>query len=261
VKKMSESVLKSGWDGEWFLRAYDSNGDKVGSHTNTDGKIFIEPQGMCVMAEIGVDSGHAKKALAATKEHLTFKYGTCLVAPAYKEYHLHLGEITSYPPGYKENGSVFCHNNPWVSIAETVVGNADEAFEIYRRICPAYIEDISDIHRTEPYVYSQTIAGQEAPTAGEAKNSWLTGTAAWTFVNVSQYLLGIRPELDGLRVKPCLPDSFNNVSIKRLYRGAVYEITFVKSNEKGLWADGVKIDSYVLPAAPENAVVKVECKI
>jgi len=261
VSDMSETILKHGWDGEWFLRAYDSNGDKVGSSTCTDGKIFIEPQGMCVMAGVGVETGEAKKALDSTKKHLTFEYGTCLVAPAYKEYHLNLGEISSYPPGYKENGSVFCHNNPWVSIAETMVGNADEAFEIYRKICPAYIEDISDIHRTEPYVYSQTIAGQEAPTAGEAKNSWLTGTAAWTFVNVSQYLLGIKPELDGLRINPCLPENFNNVKIKREYRGASYDITFTKSDEKGLWADGVKIDSGIIPAAPAGSNVKVECKI
>jgi len=261
VEKMSEAVLKHGWDGEWFLRAYDSNGDKVGSKECRDGKIFIEPQGMCVMAGIGVESGHAGKALAAAKEHLTFKYGTCLVAPAYKEYLLNLGEITSYPPGYKENGSVFCHNNPWLSIAETVAGNAEEAFEIYSRICPAYIEDISDIHRTEPYVYSQTIAGQEAPTQGEAKNSWLTGTAAWTFVNVTQYLLGIHPELNGLQIKPCLPDRFDNITIKRVYRGVTYNISFIRSNEKGLWVNGSKIDSDIVPAAPEDSVVTVICRI
>jgi len=255
--QMNDAVLIHGWDGEHFLRAYDSNGDKVGSNECHDGKIFIEPQGMCVMAGIGVESGHAGKALIASKEYLTFEYGTCLLAPAYKEYHLNLGEISSYPPGYKENGSVFCHNNPWLSIAETIVGNADEAFEIYRRICPAYIEDISDIHRTEPYVYSQTIAGQESPTAGEAKNSWLTGTAAWTYVNVSQYLLGLQPQLDGLRIRPCLPDRYDNINIKRVYRNALYNITLKRSDEKGLWVDGVKIESDIIPAAPANSVVNV----
>ncbi|MCL2222748.1 MAG: glycosyl transferase [Oscillospiraceae bacterium] len=259
VSRMREAILKSGWDGEWFLRAYDSNGDKVGSHECDDGKIFIEPQGMCVMAGVGVESGHAKKALASTRARLTFEYGTCLVYPAYKEYHLHLGEISSYPPGYKENGSVFCHNNPWVSIAETVVDNADEAFEVYRRICPAYIEDISDVHRTEPYVYSQTIAGQEAPTPGEAKNSWLTGTAAWTFVNVSQYLLGVRPTPDGLSVKPCLPSRFDNVRIKRLYRGANYDITIKRDGERGLWVDGKRVEGDVVPIAPEGETVSVVC--
>jgi len=261
VGKMNDTILKHGWDGEWFLRAYDSNGDKVGSHECDDGKILIEPQGMCVMAEVGIDNGYAKKALESAKKYLTFEYGTCLVYPAYKEYHLHLGEISSYPPGYKENGSVFCHNNPWLSIAETVVGNADEAFEIYRRTCPAYIEDISDIHRTEPYVYSQTIAGKESAGPGEAKNSWLTGTAAWTYVNISQYLLGIQPELDGLRIKPCLPERFDNVKIKRTFRGAVYNISITKSDEKGLWIDGKKADSCIVPAAPANSVVNVICKV
>jgi len=261
VKTMSEVVLKHGWDGEWFVRAYDSNGDRVGSKDCDDGKIYIEPQGMCVMAGIGVQSGEAKRALESTKEHLTFKYGTCLLYPTYKEYHLKLGEVSSYPPGYKENGAVFCHNNPWVSIAETVLGNADEAFEVYRRICPAYLEDISDIHRTEPYVYSQMVAGQEAPTPGEAKNSWLTGTAAWTYVNISQFLLGIRPLPDGLSVTPCLPGQFKNVKIKRIYRGATYNISISRGDEKGLWVDGKKIEGFIIPPAPADTSVAVECKI
>jgi cellobiose phosphorylase len=260
IADMSDAVLKFGWDGDWFLRAYDSNGDKVGSKECKDGKIFIEPQGMCVMAGIGVNSGEAKKALKSVNELLTFEYGTCLVAPTYKEYHLKLGEISSYPPGYKENGSVFCHNNPWVSIAETRVGNADEAFEIYRRTCPAYIEDISDVHRTEPYVYSQTIAGQESPKPGEAKNSWLTGTAAWTYVNVSQYLLGIRPELDGLRIEPCLPDRFDKMRVRRVYRGAVYNISFERSDEKGIWVDGRKIEGNVVPAIEPGTQQEVTVK-
>jgi cellobiose phosphorylase len=261
VKKMSDTILAHGWDGKWFLRAYDSNGDKVGSSECNDGKIFIEPQGMCVMAGVGAKTGQAKKALAAAKEHLTFEYGSCLVYPAYKEYHLNLGEISSYPPGYKENGSVFCHNNPWLSIAETVVGNADEAFEIYRRTCPAYIEDISDVHRTEPYGYSQTIAGKESQSPGEAKNSWLTGTAAWTFVNVSQYLLGILPELDGLRINPCLPERYDNIRIKREFRGATYDISFTRSDDKGLWVDGEKVESGIVPVASPNTVIKVEYKM
>jgi len=262
VREMSEAILTHGWDGGWFLRAYDSSGNKVGSDECSEGKIFIEPQGMCIMAGIGIESGHAKKALAAAKEHLTFEYGTCLVAPAYKEYHLHLGEISSYPPGYKENGSVFCHNNPWLSIAEAMTENTDEAFEIYRRTCPAYIEDISDIHRTEPYVYSQTIAGKEAQTPGEAKNSWLTGTAAWTFVNISQYILGIQPQLDGLRIKPCLPERYDNIRIKRIFRGALYNIKYVRSNDdKGLWVDGCKIESDTIPPASANTTINVLYKM
>ena len=174
VAEMEHTVLTAGWDGSWFRRAYDAFGHVIGGEECEEGKIFIEPQGMCVMAGIGVDTGEAVTALQSVKDKLDTKYGIVLLQPAYTKYHLELGEISSYPPGYKENAGIFCHNNPWVSCAETVVGHGDRAFEIYKKTCPAYIEDISEIHRTEPYVYSQMVAGRDAATFGEAKNSWLT---------------------------------------------------------------------------------------
>ncbi len=233
---MYQAILKDGWDGQWFLRAYDASGQKVGSKENKEGKIFIEPQGFCVLAGVGVKEGKAKEALDSVKEHLDTKYGIMLQQPAYQTYHLNLGEISSYPPGYKENAGIFCHNNPWISIAEAVIGRGNRAFEIYKKTCPAYIEDISEIHRTEPYVYSQMIAGADAPKHGEAKNSWLTGTAAWTFVNVSQYLLGIQPDYDGLRIDPCLPDELKELKLDRTYRDAHYHIHISKPDgiEKGV---------------------------
>ncbi len=236
VEQMYETVLDAGWDGEWFLRAYDAFGDKVGSNECEEGKIYIEPQGFCVLADIGVKEGHAKKALDSVQKYLDTKYGIVLQQPAYSKYYLNLGEISSYPPGYKENAGIFCHNNPWVSIAETRIGRGNRAFEIYRRTCPAYIEDISEIHRTEPYVYSQMIAGKDAPKHGEAKNSWLTGTAAWTFVNVSQYILGIRPSFDGLEIDPCICSKMDGFTATRKYRGATYHITVNNPNhvEKGI---------------------------
>ena len=248
VDKMEQTVLARGWDGEWFLRAYDSYGEKVGSSDCEDGKIFIEPQGFCVMAGIGKNDGKARAALDSVKRRLTFEYGTCLLWPCYKGYHIELGEVSSYPPGYKENGSVFCHNNSWVSIAEATMGNAGEAFDVYRKICPAYAEDTSDIRRTEPYVYCQTIAGQEAAgLKGEGKNSWLTGTAAWTFVNVSQYLLGIQPGYDGLILNPCLPESFTKVSIRRIFRGTEYHITMERGGAPGLTVDGQALPGNFIP--------------
>lgn len=233
---MYQAILRDGWDGEWFLRAYDAAGEKVGSKENEEGKIFIEPQGFCVLAGVGVKEGNAQKALDSVKKHLDTKYGIILQQPAYQSYHLNLGEISSYPPGYKENAGIFCHNNPWISIAETVIGRGNRAFEIYKKTSPAYIEDISEIHRTEPYVYSQMIAGADAPKHGEAKNSWLTGTAAWTFVNVSQYLLGIQPDYDGLRIDPCLPDELKELTLTRTYRNADYHIHIIKPDgiEKGV---------------------------
>lgn len=246
VKKMYHAVLDAGWDGEWFLRAYDAYGEKIGSKECEEGKIFIESQGFCVLAGIGVKEGLALKALQSVEKHLDTKYGIMLQQPAYSKYYLNLGEISSYPPGYKENAGIFCHNNPWISIAETVVGRGNRAFEVYKKTCPAYIEDISEIHRTEPYVYSQMISGKDAPFHGEAKNSWLTGTAAWTFVNVSQFILGIQPEYTGLSINPCIPSDFEQLQIKRYFRDAWYFITIKNPNhvEKGISSmtvDGKKV--------------------
>lgn len=263
VNKMIETTLKYGWDGEWFLRAYDAFGRKVGSKECEEGKIFIEPQGMCVMASIGVDNGYAEKALDSVKKYLDTPYGLVLQQPAYSRYYIELGEISSYPPGYKENAGIFCHNNPWVAIAETVIGRGDRAFEIYRKITPAYLEDISEIHRTEPYVYAQMVAGKDAPRHGEAKNSWLTGTAAWSFVAITQYILGVRPTYDGLMVDPCIPEDWDGFKITRRFRGATYEITVknphhVSKGVKEIIVDGKKIEGQVLPVFNDGKVHRVE---
>ncbi|HIR26466.1 MAG TPA: glycosyl transferase [Candidatus Choladousia intestinigallinarum] len=245
--EMERSVLRAGWDGGWFLRAYDAFSQKVGSKECKEGQIYIEPQGFCVMAGIGVKEGLAVKALDSVKERLDTKYGIMLLQPAYTKYYLNLGEISSYPPGYKENAGIFCHNNPWIAIAETIVGRGDRAFEIYKKTCPSYLEEISEIHRTEPYVYSQMIAGRDAARYGEAKNSWLTGTAAWSFEALSQWILGIRPTYSGLCVDPCLPKGFGDFSVTRRYRDAAYyiEVRNPKDVEKGVLymeVDGERTD-------------------
>jgi len=255
VRLMYDAVLKDGWDGEWFLRAYDAYGQKVGSKECEEGQIFIEPQGFCVLAGIGVKEGLAEKALDSVKEKLDTPYGIMILQPAYTRYHLELGEVTYYPPGYKENAGIFCHNNPWVSIAETMIGRGDRAFEIYRKTCPAYLEEISEIHRTEPYAYSQMIAGRDAKTPGEAKNSWLTGTAAWTFLNISQYILGIYPTHKGLSINPCVPKGFGDFEITRKFRESVYHIKVINPDnvEKGIKSihvDGCLINGCVLPYIP-----------
>jgi len=258
IKKMENNILTNGWDGDWFLRAYDAFEQKVGSKECEEGKIFIEPQGMCVMAGVGLNNGYASKALNSVKEHLDTKYGVVLLQPAYSKYYLNLGEVSSYPPGYKENAGIFCHNNPWISIAEAITKNADRAFEVYQKICPAYLEEISEIHRTEPYIYSQMIAGIDAPNFGEAKNSWLTGTAAWTFVNVSQYLLGIKPTIKGLLIQPCLPKSFNCFELTRIWKGKTLNFKFRRSNEKYLSINGVKqLENLVGDNVENNSIIDV----
>jgi cellobiose phosphorylase len=252
VQRMTDAVLESGWDGEWFLRAYDAFGNKIGSHECEEGKIFIESQGFCVMAGIGVKDGLAARALSSVQKYLDTKYGIVLNSPSYTTYQINLGEISSYPPGYKENGGIFCHNNPWISIAETMIGHGNRAFEVYKKTCPAYLEEISEIHRTEPYVYPQMIAGRDAPRQGEAKNSWLTGTAAWSFYNVSQFILGIRPQFDGLEIDPCVPDSLSGFTVERKFRGATYRIEVdnaagVQKGVKSMTLDGSPVSGNVLP--------------
>ncbi len=237
IDKMVEAIKKYGWDGEWFLRAYDFYGNKIGSKENEEGKIFIESNGWCSMAGIGKEEGMVEKALDSVKKYLDTDYGIILNSPSYTKYYIELGEISTYPEGYKENGSVFCHNNPWIMIAETSIGRGDKAFDYYKKIAPAYLEDISELHKTEPYVYAQMIAGRDAYKPGEAKNSWLTGTAAWNYYAVTQYILGIRPDYDCLIIDPCIPSYLEGFKIRRVFRDSVYNIEV--SNPKHV-SKGVK---------------------
>ncbi len=253
--RMEETVRRHGWDGEWFLRAYDDFGNKVGSKECAEGKIFIEPQGFCILAGIGLDDGLARRALESVRKHLATPHGIVLQQPAYSRYYLHLGEISSYPPGYKENAGIFCHNNPWVIIAEAMAGNGDGAHDYYSRINPSAREAISDVHRCEPYVYAQMIAGRDAPTHGEAKNSWLTGTAAWNYYAIVQWILGIRPAYDGLQIAPAIPERWTGFHAVRRFRGVTYQITVHREgpgNAVNLTVDGQPVAGDVIPAPADG---------
>ncbi len=263
--QMTKAIEEHGWDGEYFLRAYDAFGKKVGSHECEEGQIYIEPQGFVVMAGVGRENGMAEKAMASVREKLLSKHGVAILAPAYTKYHVELGEVSSYPPGYKENGGIFCHNNPWIVLAEAGLGHGDRAFDIYRRTCPAYIED-QQLHHTEPYVYSQMVAGPEAPRFGQAKNSWLTGTAAWGLTAATQGILGIKPQFDGLMVEPCLPACMEHVQITRKFRGCVYDIR-IENKGRGerhsvsMKVDGKDVNGCVVPACNDGGTHVVDVTI
>ncbi|MBN2257049.1 MAG: glycosyl transferase [Anaerolineaceae bacterium] len=260
--KMEASIESSGWDGDWFRRAYDNDSQPIGSKDCDEGRIFIEPQGMCIMAGVGLENGMAEKSLASVRKHLAGEHGISLLYPAYKRYYLNLGEISSYPPGYKENGSVFCHTNPWVMIAETCLNRGDDALDYYHRINPSVREEISEIHRCEPYVYAQTISGNEAVKQGEAKNSWLTGTASWNYVAITQHILGIRPTLEGLMIAPVIPEKWKGFKATRTFRGVTYEINVQRKgsgNTARLEVDGRTLDGNLIPLPAEGArSVKVQ---
>jgi cellobiose phosphorylase len=263
--RMADAVLAHGWDGEWFLRAYDAFGGKVGSRECVEGQIYIEPQGMCVMAGIGLDNGYAEKALATVQERLATPHGILLHQPAYTRYHVHLGEISSYPPGYKENAGIFCHTNPWIMIAETILGHGDQAHDYYTRINPSAREGMSEVHRCEPYVYAQMIAGRDAPTHGEAKNSWLTGTASWNYVAITQWMLGIRPTLHGLRIAPVVPNDWRGFEATRVFRGVRYRVSARRvgaGSEVSIRVDGRPVRGNVVPIPEEGCrEVRVEVSI
>jgi cellobiose phosphorylase len=256
VARMEQAVRYHGWDGKWFLRAYDDYGQKVGSEECEEGKIFIEPQGFAVLAGIGLEDGMAATALDSVHDLLATKHGIVLQQPAYSRYYLHLGEISSYPPGYKENAGIFCHNNPWVMIAEARLGHGDRAHDYYLRINPSAREPISEVHRCEPYVYPQMIAGRDAPTHGEAKNSWLTGTAAWNYYAITQWILGIRPSYDGLEIAPVIPASWSGFRATRKFKGTTFHIGVHRAgpgNHVSLVVDGIPICGNTVPL-PDGAV-------
>jgi cellobiose phosphorylase len=260
---MLKVVEEKAWDGEWYTRAFDAKGNPVGSKANEEGKIFIESQGWCVLGGAGKDNGRARQALESVHKHLYTSNGVILQQPAYSTYHLELGEVTSYPPGYKENAGIFCHNNTWINLGWCLLGDGDRALEYYLSICPSAKEEQIETYRGEPYVYSQMIAGRDAATPGEAKNSWLTGTAAWTFLTVSQGLLGVKPDFDGLRIDPCIPKGWKEFKVTRNYRGVEYQILVLNpkgvcNGVKTLKADGQTINGNLIPISSSKKVVKVE---
>lgn len=263
VEAMNQAVKTKGWDGEWFLRAYDYYGNKVGSDENEEGKIFIESQGWCSMAEIGMEEGMVEKSLNSVKERLDTPYGIVLNNPAFTEYKIEYGEISTYPKGYKENAGIFCHNNPWIIIGETKLGRGEQAFDYFKQICPSYLEDIQDLHKVEPYVYCQMIAGKDAYTPGEGKNSWLSGTAAWNFYTLMHYILGVQPEYNGLMIDPCIPKDWKEYTVNRKFRGANYKITIknpdnVNKGVKLLVVNGEMIEGNIIPAQKDgNHTVEV----
>lgn len=262
IDSMIEAVKKHGWDGDWYLRAYDYYGKKIGSNENKEGKIFIESQGWCAMAKVGLEEGMVEKSLDSVKKYLDTPNGIVLNNPAFTEYVVEYGEISSYPAGYKENAGIFCHNNPWIMIAETILGRGDYAWEYYRKICPSYTEEISELHKVEPYVYSQMIAGKDAFKPGEAKNSWLTGTAAWNYYAITQFILGIKPDYNGLEINPCIPSDWKGFEVTRKFRDATYLIdiknTGVNRGVKSITVNGKALSGNIIPLQPAGSVNKIE---
>jgi cellobiose phosphorylase len=262
---MKANMMEHAWDGDWFLRAYDANGKKMGSKECEEGQIFIEPQGFAIMS--GLDEEVTKKTLKAIDERLNTEHGLVLNNPAFTKYYVEYGEISTYPGGYKENAGIFTHNNAWIICAAAYAGEGDQAFKYYSEIAPAFTEETSDLHKTEPYVYGQMIGGKDAGSDigqtgknfGQGKNSWLTGTAAWNMVAISQYILGVQADFDGLKIVPCLPSAWDKACVTRVFRGAKYVVEYERGEEKGVFVEGEKQANNKVPMlkAGETICVKV----
>ena len=269
IDKMKANMMESAWDGDWFLRAYDANGEKMGSKECEEGQIFIEPQGFAIMSDIDADA--TKKTLKSIDERLNTQHGLVLNNPAFSKYYIQYGEISTYPGGYKENAGIFTHNNAWIICAAAYAGEGDQAFKYYSEIAPAFTEETSDLHKTEPYVYGQMIGGKDAGSDigkpgknfGQGKNSWLTGTAAWNMVAISQYILGIAADFDGLKIDPSIPSAWDGLTATRQYRGAKYNITVKNPNHvcKGvakMIVDGTEVAGNVVPVTEGKTEYNVE---
>jgi len=260
---MLKAVEEQAWDGQWYRRAYDAAGKPVGSQSCGEGRIFIESQGWCVLGGAGQANGRARQALESVHKHLYTEHGIVLQQPPYATYHVELGEVSSYPPGVKENAGVFCHNNTWIHLGWCLLGEGDRALEYYLSICPSAQEDQIETYRSEPYVYAQMIAGKDAPCFGEAKNSWLTGTAAWTFVALAQGILGIQPDFAGLRLDPCIPKAWKGFTVTRKYRGVTYHITVknphgICKGARRLTVNGAAVEGNTIPLPRGTGDVHVE---
>jgi cellobiose phosphorylase len=259
---MRNVVNEYAWDGEWYVRYFDHDGSPIGSKKNAQGQIWTNGQSWPVISGFA-PADRAKTALESVYRLLNTPNGIKLSSPGYDGYDAAKGGVTTYPPGAKENGGIFLHSNPWVMIAETLVGNGDRAFEYYNQINPAAKNDVIDVYECEPYVYAQNILGNEHPLFGLARNSWLSGTASWVYQAGVKHILGVAPSYAGLEVNPCIPKAWPGFSVLRRFRGAEYAITVqnpehVSKGVAHVLVDGVKIVGNVIPAFSDGARHVVE---
>ncbi len=261
-EKVRDQINKVAWDGQWYIRAFDDNKKPVGSKVNKEGRIFLETQGWAVLTQVA-DQERAVQCLDSVNKHLATEYGIMILQPSFSKFYPQLGSISIYPPGLKENGAIFCHPNPWIIISECMIGRGDQAFKYYKAIAPSEKNKMPDVHRLEPYVYCQMIAGKDHKDFGEAKNAWLTGSAAWNFMAISQWILGIRADYEGLRIDPCIPSAWDGFTAKRQFRGCEYLIDIKNPSHvcKGvvsMTVDGKPVSGNVIPVFKDKKSHKVE---
>ena len=250
------------WDGEWYLRYFEENGEPIGSKVNKEGQIYTNAQSWSVLSGFATPE-RAAKALESVNKKLNTEFGIKLSFPGYNGFDPTKGGVTTYPPGAKENGGIFLHSNPWVMIAETMSGNGNRAYQYYNQINPASKNDILDRYECEPYCYPQNILGDEHPQFGLARNSWLSGTSSWTYQAATKYIMGILPQHNGLQINPCIPTQWDGFTAVRKFRNATYNVTVKnpKHISKGVTSmkvDGKSIDGNIAPFFDDGKIHTVE---
>ncbi|MBA7514907.1 Cellobiose phosphorylase [subsurface metagenome] len=252
AKKVNEHINKHAWDGQWYVRAFTDDGEVIGSQNNEEGKIYLNTQSWAVLSSVApLDRGF--QCMNSVRKYLVTEFGIKLLNPPYTRFYPKLKGISTFPPGLKENASIFCHSNPWAEIAECVLGRGDIAYEYFKKIAPTSKNKIAEIHQTEPYIFSQMITGNDHPKFGAAKNSWLTGTASWTLKAATDWILGIRPEFHGLKIDPCIPKKWNKFRVIRNFRNAIYDIQFLNPEHLSKGIKKIKLDNVI----QENNILPV----
>lgn len=261
--EMREKIEKQAWDGHWYLRGFLNSGKKLGGHKSDQCFIFINSQTWAVIGNVG-SKHRGIEAMDSLHRYLATEHGIVINYPAFRHEDIEIGAVTSFPPGLKENSGIFCHANTWAVVAEALLGRGEEAMKLYLSFLPAAKNESADQYTMEPYVYSQFITGKEHPYHfGRARNSWLTGTAAWAFVSISQYILGVRPDYEGLIVSPTIPAAWDGFKVRRVFRGATYEIEVKNPDHvchgvKTLTVNGHAVAGCKAPVAAPGETVTVE---
>ncbi|MDR1838160.1 MAG: N,N'-diacetylchitobiose phosphorylase [Treponema sp.] len=236
AKKVKESCERELWNGSWYTRGITASGKKIGAPENKEGKVHMESNTWAVLSG-AASHEHGKAAMDAVDEYLYTEYGLMLCQPAFSEPDDQVGFVTRVYKGLKENAAIFSHPNPWAWAAETVLGRGDRAMKFYDALCPYNQNDKIEIRNAEPYMYCQFVVGKDHNKFGRAHHPFMTGSAGWSYFAATRFMLGIQPDFDNLNVNPCIPTSWPSYSVRRVWRGAVYNITI--ENPKGI-SKGVK---------------------
>lgn len=257
VQEVCERVL---WDGKWYLRGITKNNRKIGTQADTEGKVHMESNTWAVLSGAAPQE-HGRAAMQAVKEYLFTPWGLMLNAPPYTKPDSDIGFVTRVYPGLKENGAIFSHPNPWAWAAACKLGDGEMAMEFFRSLCPYYQNDKIETRWAEPYSYCQFVSGKAHTTYGRAHHPFMTGSAGWAYFSTTQYILGIQPDFDGLKVDPCIPAEWKEFTVTRRWRGATYviHVTNPKGVQKGvasILADGKAVRE--LPVLPAGTVCRAE---